>query len=76
MLIASLPIAVVMQRRAIDHRWADTAWSAIAVIANPSGQTTQQTLEENHDTHVYLVPGLALELHRDENDGATGWRTN
>ena len=69
MVITSLPVAVLMQRRTLDHRWVDTAWSAAAVISNPAGHTTQQTLEHTDKIHLYLVPGLTLELHRDENDG-------
>jgi hypothetical protein len=69
MLFASLPIAVVMQRRTLHHRWADAAWSAVGVVPNTAGLTAHRTLDQDDQTHVYLVPGLALELHRDENDG-------
>ena len=68
MLMASLPIAVFMERRVVHHRWADHRWSALGVVADPGGLAAQNVrcLPEQQ---VYLVPGLQLELHRDEDDG-------
>lgn len=70
MLIASLPIAVVMERRMLRHRWADEAWSAIAVVADPGGmKLQQQDLSLRSTQQWHLINGLQLELHPDENDG-------
>lgn len=69
MLMDRIPIAVIMQRRTVNHRWADTAWSAVAVVADPGGLAPLQPLSRTADEELYLVSGLQLELHRDENDG-------
>lgn len=69
MLIAQMPIAVIMQRRTIKHRWVDTVWEAIGVAADPGGLPPMQTLSQEQGRESYLVSGLQLELYPDENDG-------
>lgn len=69
MRMASMPIAVIMQRRAVKHRWVDTAWASVGVVPDPGGSGTARTLVRTEDQEAYLVPGLQLELHPDENDG-------
>jgi hypothetical protein len=69
MLMASLPIAVVMQRRKVHHRWVDHAWQAAGITLDPGGLAPLQILDRSPDQETYLVPGLRLELHPDENDG-------
>ncbi len=69
MPLARLPIAVLMQRRTIVHRWADAAWSVAAVVANLDGIACERILRHDEAGQLLLVPGLTLELHRDENDG-------
>lgn len=69
MLMASMPIAVIMQRRTVDHRWVDTVWEAAGVVSNLDGIDRVQTLHRTEQSEAYLVPGLQLELHPDENDG-------
>ena len=34
MRMASLPIAVIMQRRSLNHRWASESWAAVGVVAD------------------------------------------
>lgn len=69
MQLASLPIAVIMQRRVIEHRWADEAWSAVAVMADRGDLPPLQPLTAGGGRESYLVSGLALELYPDENEG-------
>jgi hypothetical protein len=69
MLMASMPIAVIMQRRVVDHPWADITWSAVAVVPHQGDPNMIQPLVRNNDSESYLVPGLKLELYPDENDG-------
>lgn len=69
MLMGSMPVAVIMQRRAATHRWADWTWSAAGVVAWPAGETTSRMLAAEGDEQTWLCPGLQLELHRDEDDG-------
>jgi hypothetical protein len=69
MLMATMPIAVIMQRRKVNHRWADTAWAAIGVVPDPGASDGVQPLVQAEDRETYLVSGLQLELYPDENDG-------
>jgi len=69
MLMGQMPIAVVMQRRAVHHRWADDAWSAVAVVPDRGGLEPVRQLDCTEDRESYLVSGLRLELYPDEDDG-------
>lgn len=69
MLMDSMPIAVIMQRRSLKHRWADTSWSAVGAVADREGLARIQTLDRTEDRELYLVPGLRLDLYPDEDDG-------
>jgi hypothetical protein len=67
--IASLPIAVIMQRRVLQHRWADESWAAVAVMADRGRLPPVQPLTHSAAGEAYLVSGLALQLYPDENEG-------
>jgi hypothetical protein len=67
--MASMPIAVMMQRRAIKHRWANDAWAAVGVVPNRGNLPPVHVLSESADRDYYLVSGLSLELYTDENEG-------
>lgn len=69
MRMASMPIAVIMQRRTLNHRWADEAWSAVGVVADCGDLPPYQVLSQAPDRESYLVSGLTLELYPDENEG-------
>ncbi|MBC7453102.1 MAG: DUF3305 domain-containing protein [Massilia sp.] len=69
MLIASLPIVVLMQRRVLEHRWADESWAAVAVMAGRGDLAPVQPLIAGAGRESYLVSGLALQLYPDENEG-------
>jgi hypothetical protein len=69
MKLASMPIAVIMQRRAIEHRWADETWAAVAVVADCGDLPPVQLLTEGGGRESYLVSGLELQLYPDENEG-------
>ena len=60
MLMASLPIAVVMQRSALNHRWASEAWSAIGVVAD-GGLPPFRLISRDATQETYLVAGLSRE---------------
>lgn len=68
MRMASLPIAVIMQRRTLNHRWATESWSAVGVVAD-GGLPPYRVLSQDAGRETYLVSGLTLELYPDENDG-------
>lgn len=67
--MASMPIAVLMQRRAPSHRWADDAWAAVGVVPDRGSLPPLHVLSESRERDYYLVSGLELELYTDENDG-------
>ena len=64
----SYAIAVVMQRRRAQSRWADVVWEPHGVVPGYAGAERQLLVE--HDGVVqWLHPGFKLELHRDETEG-------
>ncbi len=69
MKMGSMPIAVIMQRRALQHRWADEAWEAVGVVPDRGNLPRLQVLSESPERDYYLVSGLELELYTDENEG-------
>jgi hypothetical protein len=69
MRIDSMPIAVLMQRRIIHHPWADSAWAAVGVVCDNGTCKEARIIRGQDGTDCVLVPGLALELFADENDG-------
>jgi len=69
MTMASMPIAVLMQRRTLQHRWADEAWEAVGVVPDRGDLPPVQVLSESPERDYYLVSGLELELYPDENEG-------
>jgi Protein of unknown function (DUF3305) len=62
-------IAVVMQRRALQHRWQDEIWQAIGVLAPYDAPGGPRALVEQQGESQWLYPGLELRLHRDEAEG-------
>jgi hypothetical protein len=69
MLMSRMPIAVIMQRRAVQHRWADESWAAVGAVSDIGGRIAADTTIRAQDAEYYLVRGLQLELYPDENDG-------
>lgn len=69
MKMGSLPIAVIMQRRSVQHPWADEAWAAVGVVPDRGELPRVQVLSESAERDYYLVSGLELELYTDENEG-------
>jgi hypothetical protein len=67
--MGSMPIAVIMQRRTLQHRWADEAWEAVGVVPDRGNLPAVQVLSESAERDYYMVSGLELELYPDENDG-------
>jgi hypothetical protein len=69
MKMGSMPIAVIMQRRTLQHRWADEAWNAVGVVPDRGHLPPLQVLSASAERDYYLVSGLELELYPDENEG-------
>lgn len=69
MLMSTMPIAVIMQRRTVSKPWEHQVWGAVGVVPDPGGLPSVQTLNRTETSENYLVSGLQLELYPDENDG-------
>jgi hypothetical protein len=69
MLMATMPIAVIMQRRTVTHLWTEDVWAAVGVVPDGGGLPPVQLLNRTDARDHYLVSGLKLELYPDENDG-------
>jgi hypothetical protein len=63
----SFDIAVVMQRRPVKSRWADSMWEPHGVLADPGGAA--RLLREADGATQWLYPGFKLVLHKDELEG-------
>jgi Protein of unknown function (DUF3305) len=66
--LQTLPIAVIMQRRAAQHRWAEESWSAIAVMSDSGKLPREQALSADAERQSWLFTGLSLELFEDDNE--------
>lgn len=69
MRMASMPIAVIMQRRTLNNRWVDEAWSAVGVVPDGGGLARLDILSDAPERSTYLVGGLKIDLYPDENEG-------
>jgi hypothetical protein len=63
----TFPIAIIMQRRRAQSRWADFVWEPFGVV--PSTGSGRRLLIEQADLVHWLHDGFTLELHRDEAEG-------
>lgn len=65
----SFPIAVVMQRRPANSRWADWVWEPWSVLPGGAAQGAARVLIEKDGVTQWLHAGFTLYLHRDELEG-------
>jgi hypothetical protein len=71
---ASYPVAVIMERVALDSRWSAEKWQAQGVVRDLSPQgTPQRTIVQEEKLTQVLFPGFTVRLNRDE---AAGYRMN
>jgi hypothetical protein len=64
-----LSVAVVMQRREVQHRWQSEAWEAVGVLAPYDAEGGPRAIVERDELSQWLHPGLSLRLYRDEAEG-------
>jgi hypothetical protein len=62
------PIAIVMQRRPLESRWADFVWELHGVVPGHVGSGRSLLLEQG-ELKQWLHAGFRIELHRDEIEG-------
>ena len=68
--LAPYPLAVIMERVKLDHRWASERWEAKGVVrdAMPAGSGERVIVSGEKITQI-LFPGFVLRLHPDEAEG-------
>jgi len=59
------PVSVIMQRVALDNRWANERWEAFAVEVETAPASAAVALSESR----WRCPGLEIELHPVEAEG-------
>jgi hypothetical protein len=64
----SFPVAVVMQRRAVQNRWIDCVWEPWSVLSGHEQGEVRRLVEESAVAQ-WLHPGFTLMLHKDECEG-------
>ncbi|NJN40095.1 MAG: DUF3305 domain-containing protein [Gammaproteobacteria bacterium] len=64
----SVRVAVVMERREIDNKWATEEWVAVAVIPD-TGSGGPSLIAEDRGRARWLHPGYDVTLRRDEAEG-------
>lgn len=65
----TLPVAVVMQRRAVQNRWVDCVWEPVGVLSGHGDEKAPRQLVDRPELAQWLHPGFSLVLHRDELEG-------
>ena len=66
---SSIPVAIVMQRRALQNRWQSEVWEPFGIVANHAGGAGPSLLVEEEGLTQWLHPGFDLKLFRDEGEG-------
>ncbi|MDA1117400.1 MAG: DUF3305 domain-containing protein [Proteobacteria bacterium] len=65
----SVLVAVVMQRRVLQHRWQSEVWEAVGVLAPYDAPGGPRAIVEGENASQWLHPGLRLRLYRDDAEG-------
>jgi hypothetical protein len=66
---SSIPLAIVMQRRALQNRWQSEVWEPLGIVLNHAGGGGPSLLVEEGGNAQWLHPGFELKLYRDETEG-------
>ena len=66
---SSMPVAIIMQRRALQNRWQSETWEPLGVVLNHAGSGEPSLLVEEGGIAQWLYPGFELKLFRDELEG-------
>jgi len=63
----SVMLAVIMERKTLDNKWASHRWEAVVVLPDEDAASgaPRKCFEDSERTQ-WLVPGLELRLYRDE----------
>ena len=66
---SSIPVAIVMQRRALQNRWQSEIWEPFGIVLNHAAGGEPTLLVEEGAIAQWLHPGFELKLFRDETEG-------
>jgi len=66
---SSMPVAIIMQRRALQSRWQSETWEPFGLVLNHATPGEPSLLVEEGGIAQWLHPGFELELFRDEVEG-------
>jgi hypothetical protein len=64
-----IPVAVVIERVPLAHRWASEQWRIVAVEPDCSAAAPPFRQLEDATRTQWRAPGFAIELHRSESEG-------
>ena len=64
------PAAVIMERLALNNRWATEKWEAKGVLRDsaPAGASAREIVHNERVMQI-MFPGLIIKLHKDEAEG-------
>src|SRR4051812_40980709 len=66
----SYPLAVIMERIALNNRWASEQWEAKGIVREPDGIAGEpRVIVKTEQCTQTLYPGHRLDLTRDEAEG-------
>ena len=61
-----LPVAVIIERRALANRWQSETWEAIGIIPDRGDAAVPRLLLQDNARSQWLHGGFKLKLYRDE----------
>jgi len=64
----TFPVSIVMQRRAIQHRWQSDVWGPVAVLSG-AGEGEPRVVAEAAEATRWLYPGMEIMLRVADADG-------
>ncbi len=64
----TIALGVVVEKRRIDHPWADEEWKAVAVIAGAPDRPDWTVLREGAEAVQYHAATLPLTVHRSDTE--------
>jgi hypothetical protein len=65
----SFAVAVIMEKIAIESRWATHKWQPVGILPDDSTRTEPVVLSERPESTRVLFPGLELRIYPDEAEG-------
>ena len=64
----SMPLGIVVERRLVDHPWADYSWRPVAVVPGVAEVSGWQEVMRGESWTRFLCASLPLKLHRKETE--------